>query len=166
MATVSIKSNRKTFNIKDMPIKDKSKYPSNWEELVLLVKARGNNCCEICKVPNHSYVFRGILGENEFKNNEWFKVTDFMNMKPLPIEQTTEPLKKAAEYNYPIGNVWNEEQAIIRRTAFINGAKWQSEKPIETDFKSKFEAAIGLIESEIKDGAYRLEYLLNQIKQL
>jgi hypothetical protein len=37
------------------------------------------------------------------------------------------------------------------------------EQPKETDFKTK---VIELIENEIKDGAYRLEYLLNQIKQL
>jgi hypothetical protein len=37
------------------------------------------------------------------------------------------------------------------------------EQPKETDFKNK---VIELIENEIKDGAYRLEYLLNQIKQL
>jgi hypothetical protein len=37
------------------------------------------------------------------------------------------------------------------------------EQTEETDFKTK---VIELIEKEIKDGAYRLEYLLNQIKQL
>ena len=38
-----------------------------------------------------------------------------------------------------------------------------TELPTETYFKSK---VIELIESEIKDGAYRLEYILNKIKQL
>jgi hypothetical protein len=39
-----------------------------------------------------------------------------------------ETLKEAAENNYPDGDVWTIEQALIRRLAFINGAKWQAER--------------------------------------
>lgn len=39
-----------------------------------------------------------------------------------------ETLEEAAEHNYPGGDVWTEEQAVIRRLAFKNGAKWQSER--------------------------------------
>ena len=39
-----------------------------------------------------------------------------------------ETLEEAAEHNYPGGDVWTEEQALIRRLAFKNGAKWQAEK--------------------------------------
>jgi hypothetical protein len=39
-----------------------------------------------------------------------------------------ETLKEAAEHNYPNGDVWTEEQAVIRRLAFKNGAKWQAER--------------------------------------
>ena len=39
-----------------------------------------------------------------------------------------ETLEEAAEHNYPGGDVWTEEQAVIRRLAFKNGAKWLQEK--------------------------------------
>ena len=39
-----------------------------------------------------------------------------------------ETLEEAAEHNYPGGDVWTEEQAVIRRLAFKNGAKWQAER--------------------------------------
>jgi hypothetical protein len=39
-----------------------------------------------------------------------------------------ETLEEAAEHNYPGGDVWTEEQALIRRLAFKNGAKWQQER--------------------------------------
>jgi hypothetical protein len=103
----------------------------------------------------------------------------------LPIEQPTESLKKAAEYTYPIGDVWNEEEAIVRRTAFINGAKWETEQPKETDFKTKVIELIDdiilerteNIANNLKGEYYGLahtnkqkrkeaQYILNQIKQL
>ena len=37
-------------------------------------------------------------------------------------------IEKAAEHNYPEGDVWTEEQAVIRRLAFKNGAKWQAKR--------------------------------------
>jgi len=39
-----------------------------------------------------------------------------------------ETLEEAARNNYPDGDVWNVEQAVIRRLAFMNGAKWQAER--------------------------------------
>ena len=39
-----------------------------------------------------------------------------------------ETLEEAAENNYPGGDVWTIEQALIRRLAFMNGAKWQQER--------------------------------------
>ena len=39
-----------------------------------------------------------------------------------------ETLEEAAEHNYPSGDVWTEEQAVIRRLAFKNGANWQAER--------------------------------------
>ena len=41
---------------------------------------------------------------------------------------TQETLEEAAEHNYPGGDVWTEEQALIRRLAFKNGAKWQQKR--------------------------------------
>lgn len=39
-----------------------------------------------------------------------------------------ETLEEAAKNNYPEGDVWNVEQAVIRRLAFMKGAKWQSDR--------------------------------------
>jgi len=39
-----------------------------------------------------------------------------------------ETLEEAAKNNYPDGDVWTIEQAVIRRLAFMNGAKWQQEQ--------------------------------------
>jgi hypothetical protein len=39
-----------------------------------------------------------------------------------------ETLEEAAEHHYPGGDDWTNEQAVIRRLAFKNGAKWQSER--------------------------------------
>jgi hypothetical protein len=44
------------------------------------------------------------------------------------IESKQETLEEAAENNYPKGDVWDTEQALIRRLAFINGAKYQQEQ--------------------------------------
>jgi len=41
---------------------------------------------------------------------------------------TNETLEEAAEHNYPNGDIWTEEQAVIRRLAFKNGAKWQAKR--------------------------------------
>jgi hypothetical protein len=41
---------------------------------------------------------------------------------------TNETLEEAAEHNYPNGDIWTEEQAVIRRLAFKNGAKWHAER--------------------------------------
>jgi len=45
----------------NMPIKDKSKYPSNWfTEIRPAILKRANNCCEVCKAKNKTAVFRGF----------------------------------------------------------------------------------------------------------
>jgi len=44
-----------------------------------------------------------------------------------------ETLKEAAINNYPEGDVWTIEQALIRRLAFMNGAKWQAERMYSED---------------------------------
>jgi hypothetical protein len=47
----------------------------------------------------------------------------------IPQEESKqETLKEAAINNYPEGDVWTIEQALIRRLAFMNGAKWQAER--------------------------------------
>ena len=39
-----------------------------------------------------------------------------------------EEIKKAAEINYPKDLYFSEEQALIRRLAFIKGVEWQQEQ--------------------------------------
>ena len=71
--------------------------------------------------------------------------------------------------SYPIRTVASDcendfkEEIEFETTEYKKMKPLPIEQPIETDFKTK---VIELIENEIKDGAYRLEYLLNQIKQL
>lgn len=36
-----------------MPIKDKSKYPSNWRQISLRERTRAGNQCELCRAVNH-----------------------------------------------------------------------------------------------------------------
>jgi hypothetical protein len=46
-------------------------------------------------------------------------------MNEQPKQET---LEEASENNYPEGDIWTEEQAVIRRLAFMKGAKWQQEQ--------------------------------------
>ena len=39
-----------------------------------------------------------------------------------------ETLEEAAKNNYPDGDVWTVEQAVIRRLAFMNGVNYQAER--------------------------------------
>lgn len=47
-------------NKKDMPIKDKSRYPANWKQIRMQILERANNRCEFCGVENHSIVYRQV----------------------------------------------------------------------------------------------------------
>ncbi len=44
-----------------MPIKpeNKARYPANWKEIRAATLKRAADCCEQCKVPNHSRIARG-----------------------------------------------------------------------------------------------------------
>ena len=53
---------------------------------------------------------------------------EYYKKVPLIEEPKQETLEEADENNYPEGDVWTIEQALIRRLAFINGAKWQAER--------------------------------------
>jgi hypothetical protein len=46
-------------------------------------------------------------------------------MNEQPKQET---LEEASENNYPEGDIWTEEQAVIRRLAFMKGAKWQQQQ--------------------------------------
>jgi hypothetical protein len=61
---------------------------------------------------------------------KWFDGLDFLEYKIIiPQEEPKqETLKEAAINNYPEGDVWTIEQALIRRLAFMNGSKWQAER--------------------------------------
>jgi hypothetical protein len=79
--------------------------------------------------------------ESFLKGNEFDFVT-YKHMKPLPIEQQTEDKVEVASEIYAEQNAKDDNISYHNlfsplKYAFINGAKWQSEQPIETNFKSK-----------------------------
>lgn len=52
-----------------MPI-DYKKYPKNWKtEIRPRILERANNCCEFCKVPNHSLIIRGFINNHPIWQN-------------------------------------------------------------------------------------------------
>ena len=56
-----------------MPI-DYKKYHPEWKTRIrpdILIRA--NNCCEVCKVENYNYVFRGYIRNNEGRKIEVFQ---------------------------------------------------------------------------------------------
>ena len=59
-------------------------------------------------------------------------------------------IEEAAEYNYPTGDVWDEEQALIRRLAFKKGAKWQAERMYSEEDMA--EAFIACWKANVPDG--------------
>jgi hypothetical protein len=122
--------------------------------------------------------------EKEFINNETFNTVCFKCMKPLPTEnpkenKVEEAAKKLCELQE---GTYTTQHKVTYQHGFIDGAKWQSEQPKETDFKSK---VIELIEKRIEcykhrqsnigssyirilweNSANEAQELLNQIKQL
>lgn len=56
-----------------MPIKPENKirYPKDWKQIRADILERAANCCETCKVPNHSFVERGTGKDaGTYKNEE------------------------------------------------------------------------------------------------
>jgi hypothetical protein len=66
--------------------------------------------------------------KQEIKLEDIFNDEKKQGVKDLIDAHKQETLEEAAEHNYPGGDVWTEEQAVIRRLAFKNGAKWQQER--------------------------------------
>jgi hypothetical protein len=83
---------------------------------------------------------------------------------------TNETLEEAAEHNYPNGDIWTEEQAVIRRLAFKNGAKWQAERMYSeedidkqiSDFKYDLKESTSTFVKQNCEGAI---FGLNRLKQ-
>jgi hypothetical protein len=125
------------------------------EERIFITKIEG---------AREPYVVVVESDEKDFLEGKVFSTIEFKHMKPLPIEQPKENKVELAAKEY-LENVNTKVHKDLERDGwlkigFIDGAKWQSEQPKETDFKSKFEAAIDLIETEAKD---KKEYFSNLI---
>jgi hypothetical protein len=183
------------FNQWNNPTEESPKVENKWQpkrgERVLVWDSEGNDLKErifLIKIESAIYpiITVGIKYGNEFNNGEKFGIECYKNMKPLPIEQPKEDKVEEVAYQYckKLG-INNSNYSVDIIQSFINGAKWQSEQPIDTDFKSK---VIELIESENQkalvyydDAIYSKNYLdahayifksnvykdlLNQIKQL
>ena len=78
------------------------------------------------------------------------------NLKRNKMKKET--LEEAAENNYPVGDIWTEEQAVIRRLAFKNGANDQakrmySEKQMDGAYDKGFKDASERMysEEEVRD---------------
>lgn len=85
-----------------------------------------------------------------FSHNQTFKAVDFQHMKPLQIDQPSEDkvveaAKKLCELQE---GTYTPQHKVTYQHGFIDGVKWQSEQPIETDFKSK---VIEKVEQVIND---------------
>lgn len=54
-----------------MPIKpeNKAKYPPNWREISLRIRARANNCCEFCGIRNGAVGARDTHGDWHDESN-------------------------------------------------------------------------------------------------
>lgn len=79
--------------------------------------------------------------DEDSKDFEIASLVDFIDDEDDEPKQGT--LEKAAEHNYPSGDVWTEEQAVIRRLAFKNGAKWQAKRMYtEEEVKAMIEKAL------------------------
>lgn len=111
--------------------------------------------------------------EKEFENysnSNCFRLGNYCHMKPLPIEQPIEDkVVEAAKNAYEKYSVKDDklslDEQIQRSGGFIvgfkEGTKWQSEQTKETDFKSKFEAAIELIEKRIDESVEKMKASAN-----
>jgi hypothetical protein len=149
----------------------------NASELIFVTKIEGHNT---------PIVVVTSMCEKNFLDGKGFDTIEYLHMKPIPTEQPKEDKVAEVAYQYckKLGfNNTSHTANIIQ--SFIDGTKWQSEQPKETDFKSK---VIELIEKRIEDNNYwidkniidknysyaharqsikaDLKDLLNQIKQL
>ena len=81
-----------------------------------------NPSCERVEVMTDAFTVKEMsmlpIGTGNFK----YKII-------IPKEELKqETLEEAAENNYPEGDVWTVEQAVVRRLAFMNGANWEAKK--------------------------------------
>jgi hypothetical protein len=77
-----------------------------------------------------------------------------------------ETIEEAAENNYPEGDVWTIEQALIRRLAFINGAKWQAERMYsEEDMKKCWDACLDFNKAAGFDNGISFNEFLKDLKR-
>jgi hypothetical protein len=105
----------------------------NASELIFVTKIEGHNTPIVVVTP---------MCEKNFLEGKGFDTIEYQHMKPLPIEQQTEDKVEVASEIYAEQNAKDDNISYHNlfsplKYAFINGAKWQSEQPIETNFKSK-----------------------------
>jgi hypothetical protein len=100
-----------------------------------------NPSCEEVEVMTDAFTVKEMsmlpIGTGNFK----YKII-------IPKEELKqETLEEAAENNYPEGDVWTVEQAVVRRLAFMNGANWEAKKSYsEEDIRNAIDygAELGL----------------------
>ena len=103
-----------------------------------------NPSCEEIKVESYSYMdkniseseiftdYKIIIPQEEPKQEKhickYCKAETTQSDDQCYAKPKQETLNEAAINNYPDGDVWTIEQAVIRRLAFMNGAKWQAQR--------------------------------------
>jgi hypothetical protein len=84
-----------------MPIRKemRDKYPPNWKELRVEVRARAGDKCERCGVRNHAMGYRDHLGRFVEKDWEFINLWRLEGGKPLTIVCTVAHLNHRPEDN-------------------------------------------------------------------
>ncbi len=103
-------------------------------------KERSYNRIFVAEVKGAIFPYVTVHEKNEidFTDNLPFTTEYWSHMKPLPTEQPTKnKVEQAAYQDCKKSGFNNTSYAANCIQSFINGAKWQSEQPKETDFKSQ-----------------------------
>lgn len=69
-------------------MRNRDRYPDDWEAISLRIRQRGNWCCEWCGVRNGAYGFRGDDGEFHEVPVEWAETLANDGVKMIKIVLT------------------------------------------------------------------------------
>jgi hypothetical protein len=81
------------------------------------------------------------------------------------LESKQETLEEAAENNYPEGDVWTVEQAVVRRLAFMNGANWEAKKSYSEEELLEFANWCRIQDNKYPNRVITIQQLFTQFKK-
>jgi len=124
-----------------MPIskENKLKYPKNWKQISLDVRAKAGNRCEFCDIENHSIGFRTKDGEFiELQPSHQVDVyVKENNLKLIKIILTVAHLDHNPENNNP------KNLKALCQKCHLN---YDKEQHLKTRQKNKFKNQLSLLE--------------------